>query len=527
MSHDLVIVNANIRTLDPALPHARALVSRAGEIIFVGDDAGARDVSQGAEVVDLQGRLVVPGLTDAHLHFCSWAQSLERINLEGCHSLGQALERVAARAAGAQPGALLMGEGWNHLDWEEPFFPDKRSLDTVAPANPVVLTRKDGHSVWVNTAALEACGITRDTPDPAGGRIEREPDGEPSGIIRENAIEMLGKGIGESADEIPLDLLQRAIAGANRAGLTGVHSIEGANALRAWQNLRARGKLTLRVVHGIPAESLHHALAIGLQRGFGDEWLRLQGVKIFADGSLGSMTAEMQRPFLGSDSRGMAVTDSEQMLSLARAAAAGGLDVWTHAIGDAAISRTLTVYETLRREGYSDTILRIEHVQHLSASDLGRFNPANVIASMQPIHQPSDMKMADDLLGPDRARYTYAFNSLRQAGATLAFGSDCPVERLEPLRGIHAAVTRQNAQGEPASGWFPEERLTVEQAVEGFTIGAAAAAGESNRAGTLSVGKWADAVVLSGDIFSIPAGEILNTQVDYTIVGGEIVYCRE
>ncbi len=528
MLRDLILLNGDVRTLDPAQPRARALVFRAGEIIYAGDDAGARAFqNHDAEVVDARGKLVLPGFADAHIHFCGLAQTLARVNLEGCRSLEEAVERVAARVRTARVGETIVGFGWNHSDWAEPVFPDKHSLDAVAPDNPVFLTRKDWHSAWVNSAALRHAGLTRETPDPAGGKLERDAHGEPTGLVRENAMQLFGKGIGQDDEEIPEAVLLQAIAQAHRAGLTAIHNVEGPNALRAWQSLHSRGKLKLRVVHSIPDTNLEHARALGIHRGLGDEWLRLRAVKMFADGSLGSQTAEMRKPFVGSDKRGMAITDQATMLQLARETVRNRLDLWIHAIGDAAITRVLDIYETLRDEGYDDAILRIEHAQHLHPSDLPRFAQLNVIASMQPIHQPGDMRVADKLLGPERARYTYALNSLRQAGATLAFGSDCPVERFEPLHGIHAAVTRQNEAGEPREGWYPAERLSVEAAVEGFTRGAALAAGDGAHAGALKVGRRADALVLSQNIFEIPPREILQTQVEYTIVGGEVVFCRE
>ncbi len=527
MLADLIVVNGNIHTLDPANRHASAFVCRAGELVFVGDDDRALSFRSGSsEVVDARGRLVLPGFTDAHIHFCGFAQSLDRVRLEGCRSMEEAVARAAARAATAGQGETIYGWGWNHLDWEVPAFPDKRSLDVAVPNHPVILTRKDGHSAWVNSVALRQAGITRDTPEPEGGRLERDDEGEPNGLVRENAMTLLGRGIGQSDEQVSEAALVRAIAQAHQAGLTAIHNIEGANALRAWQSLHARGKLKLRVVHAIPADSLEHASALGLERGFGDDWLRLQAVKLFADGSLGSQTAEMREPFVGTGKRGMALTDDATMLRLARQAAQGGLDVWVHAIGDAAITRTLDVFTLLRDEGYHGAIFRIEHAQHLNPLDIPRFAELNAIASMQPIHQPSDMRMADELLGPERVRYTYAFNSLRHTGATLAFGSDCPVERFEPLRGICAAVTRQDEFGAPQGGWVPKERLTVEAAVEGFTLGAALASGDGARAGKLAAGCRADAVILSRNIFEIPPPEILDTLVDYTIVGGEVVFCR-
>ena len=526
MIPDLILINGNVRTLDRSRPNASALVCRSGEIIFVGPDNEALAIrTRNTEVIDARGRLVLPGFTDSHIHFTGYAQSLNRVNLEGCCSLEEAVARVATRVASASDGETIFGGGWNHLDWSVPEFPDKRPLDLVAPRNPVILTRKDGHSAWVNSSALHRAGIKRETPDPEGGRLERDADGEPNGLVRENALDLLGRGIGKSDEEISDEALLHAVADAHRAGLTAIHNIEGANALRAWQSLHARGKLKLRVVHTIPADSLDHAQALGLQRGFGDDWLRLQAVKLFADGSLGSQTAEMREPFVGGSSRGMSLTDSATLLRLSRTAARSGFDVWIHAIGDAAITRTLDVFQALRGEGLVSTF-RIEHVQHIHPSDLSRFSQLNVVASMQPIHQPSDMRMAEANLGAERARWTFPLNSLRTAGATLAFGSDCPVERFDPLRGIYAAVSRQDESGEPPGGWFPEERLPVDAAVEGFTRGAAIASGDSEHAGKLTPGCRADAVILSQDIFTIPAREMTNTQVDYTIVGGEVVFRR-
>lgn len=523
---ELVIVNGDIHTLDPRQSRATGLVARGGKVAFVGrEDEALAMRTAGSEVIDARGRLVLPGFTDAHIHFAGFAQSLSRVNLEGCRSLEEAVTRVAARVLTAREGETIRGWGWNHLEWSVPVFPDKSPLDTVAPMNPVILTRKDGHSAWVNTAALAQKGITSETLDPEGGKLERDHHGEPTGLVRENALDLLGMGIGKSDEEIQEQELVRAVVAAHRAGLTTIHNVEGANAFRAWQILHSGGKLKLRVIHSIPAESLEHAIALGVRGRLGDNRLRLQAVKLFADGSLGSQTAQMREPFVGSDKTGIALTDSDSLLRLSRTAARGGLDVWIHAIGDAAIGRVLDVFETLRAEG-AETILRIEHVQHLNPSDLGRFSKLNVVASMQPIHQPSDMRMADRFLGPERARWSYALNSLSAAGAVLAFGSDCPVERLEPLRGIHAAVTRQDEAGLPPGGWFPEERISVQAAVEGFTRGAAKAGGDEKEAGCLGPGYRADIVILSKNLYEIPPQEILKTQVDYTIVAGEVVYCR-
>jgi predicted amidohydrolase YtcJ len=526
MANRLILVNGNILTLDPSMPRARALVLAEDEILYVGDDTTARQYrDQTSEVIDVQGKLTLPAFTDAHLHFTGFAQTLENVNLVGCGSLENALERVRARVAETPPNELIWGGGWNNAEWRDPAFPDRRSLDSVAPKNPVILTRKDGHSVWLNSLALKNAGVTRDTAVPAGGVIDRDATGEPTGILRENAMELLGGGVGAFAADIRLDTLRRAIQHAHATGLTTVHSIEGANALRAFQKLRADNNLTLRIVHTIPAEKIGLAAEIGLRRGFGDEWLKLQAIKIFADGSLGSHTAELRDPYLDTPAnRGVATMGSEAMLDYARQACRAGLDVWTHAIGDYAITRTLDVFATLRGEGQNDAIFRVEHVQHLHPSDVTRFRELGVIASMQPIHQPGDMRVADAILGPERAAWSYAFRSLREAGATLAFGSDCPVERIDPLWGIHAAVTRQDAAGLPEGGWYPAQRISAEEAVRAYTLGAAAASGDLARAGSLAPGKRPDVIVLDRDIFQIPPREILNTNVVYTVSGGRIVH---
>lgn len=528
MARQLILLNGNVGTLNPSPPSATALVLNHDEIRYVGDDDTARRMrEQDDEVLDLGGRLTLPGFTDSHIHFTGFAESLDNVNLEGCRSLEEALARVAARARQVPPGEVIHGGGWNHLDWQLPVLPTRQQLDAVALQHPVILTRKDGHSVWLNTLALARAGINQGTLPPAGGAIDRDRNGELTGIVRENAIRLLGGGIGDSEGIVSESALLRAVAHAHRAGLVGIHNIEGAAALRAWQQLHNRGKLTLRVVHSIPDTELEHARALGIERGFGDSRLRVQAIKIFADGSLGSQTAELREPFVGQPGNcGMAVTESRAMLERAGSAAEAGLDVWTHAIGDRAISRVLDVYAELRGRGLSEPIFRIEHAQHLHPDDAARFAQLDVIASMQPVHLPSDMRVADELLGPARARWTYAFATLERAGAVLAFGSDCPVERLDPLYGIHAAVTRENDRHEPDGGWYPDERLTVMRAVRAYTLGAARAGGDEARAGSLAPGKRPDVVVLDQDIFAIPARDISGVEVAYTICGGQVVWFK-
>jgi predicted amidohydrolase YtcJ len=529
MFRRLILVNGKILTLDTRQPEATALVLEGGRIAYVGTDATALTYKDAdTEVIDLKWQLTLPAFTDAHLHFTGFAQTLENVNLVGSRSLEDAVGRVRERVLRTPQDVLIWGGGWNNAEWTDTAFPTKQALDVVAPQNPVILTRKDGHSIWLNSAALRNANITRQTIAPAGGVIDRDIAGEPTGILRENAMELLGGGVGAFAAYIRQETLLEAIQYAHKAGIVTVHSIEGANALRAFQALNRENKLMLRVVHTIPADKIELAAKIGIMRGFGDEWLKLQAIKIFADGSLGSHTAELREPFLDTpDNRGVATMETAEMLNYARQACEAGLDVWIHAIGDYAITRTLDVFATLRQEGFGDAIFRVEHVQHLHPSDVGRFKEWNVIASVQPIHQPSDMFVADAVLGRERAAWTYASKALLDAGATLAYGSDAPVEKMDPLLGIYAAVTRQNEKGEPEGGWYPEQRISVMDALKAYTLGGAAASDDLARAGSLSVGKRADVVVLSQDITQIPAREILNTELVYTISGGDVVYSKQ
>lgn len=507
---DLLLTNANIYTLDPVHPRANIVAFGNGRVLGFDSDALAVYNPLHAQIIDVGGRTVIPGLIDHHIHFTAYAASLARVNLDGTRSLEQAVARVAERAQRAQPGEWIIGLGWNHLDWTPPVFPTKSSLDAIVPNNPVVLDRKDGHSIWVNSAALRACHITRETPDPAGGVIDRDAIGEPTGILRDNAMDLFeGKRGFDAAALSETDLLN-AIRSAHQLGLVGIHNVEGADSLRLFQRLSAQDQLALRVTHMIPGSQLHHALALGLRGGFGDEWLCIAGIKMFADGSLGSQTAWMLEPFEGQpDHCGILTTPLEEIEKLARMAAHAGMMVCTHAIGDRANREVLNVYEKLRRENLT-TPLRIEHAQHLHPADVPRFAALNVIASMQPIHCTSDYPMTDALLGA-RGRYTYAFKSLLDTGAHIVFGSDCPVETLDPWAGIHAAVTRERANGEPHGGWYPQEKLSVEEAVRAY-------------AQPLTVGSLGDALVLSHNIFEIPAHALRETRVEYTIIGGNVVY---
>jgi predicted amidohydrolase YtcJ len=523
---DLVLYNGSIHTMDVQKPTADALAISGQGILAVGkgNDLLGTLAPQGL-ALDLQGRTVIPGLIDAHLHFIGYSLRQSMVDVHEVPSLDVALERVAKRIAASEPGAWIRGGGWNCNLWGDGAFPHRHDLDRVTPHNPVALSSKDGHSLWINTPAMELAGITAETPDPSGGHIRRDASGVPTGILQENATGMV-------YDVIPPPTLQEAIAAckvgminAHRAGLTGIHDCEGQQALSVFQELYRRGELTLRVLMHVPEESLNAAIALGLRDGFGDEWLRIVGVKAFTDGALGSRSAWMLSPYEDDPTNlGIPTTTPEALRELVRKANHAGLSVAVHAIGDAANREVLDAIEAARDAGTSHLCNRIEHVQLLHSDDLPRLAQLGVIASMQPIHATSDMDIADRHWGA-RAATGYAWRSLLDTGVRLAFGSDAPVESISPLLGIHATVTRRRPDGAPGpEGWYPEQRLTVAEAVYAYTMGAAYASAEQKIKGSLTPTKLADLVILDRDITQIDPMDILNTQVLGTMVGGEFVY---
>ena len=519
----LLFFNGKIYTLDEAKPMAQAVAIDGSLIVALGSDKEVKvEIGTGKwESIDLQGRAVVPGFIDCHIHFLTYALGLEQIDLEGVESLEKALDLVAGRVKSVKPGQWISGFGWDHSLWKG--FPSKEDLDRVAPENPVALTRKDGHLLWVNSLALREAKIDRETPDPSGGHIQRDEVGEPTGILMERAKELVYALLPQPTAEERRRALLRAAKKAHQVGLTGIHDCEGGEAFGDFQALGER--LGLRVQMMIPQDSLEAAIALGLKSGFGNHYLRVGHLKIFANGSLGSQTADMLEPYLGQpDNKGIVVTPEEETRALIERASQNEIACAVHAIGDAANHKVLRAYAEVREKGIGLNLRhRIEHVQLLHPGDVARFGSLGVIASMQPIHATSDMLVADRYWG-ERARYSYAWRSLLDSGAALAFGSDCPVESLNPLWGLHAAVTRQRADSTPPGGWHPQERLSLPQALRAYTLGAAYASGEEKVKGSIAPGKLADLVVLSRDIFEIPPQEILETEVVFTIFDGNIVY---
>ena len=518
-----VLVNGRIRTFDPTRPTASALAIEGGRIQYVGDDASARTLlADGGDLVDLQGRCVLPGLADAHMHLRWFGQLLVTVDVE-TDTLDEALDRVAEFAARTPKGEWVQGRGWNHNVWGGA-FPTAAALDAAAPDHPVYLGAKSGHAAWVNSAALRLAGIDSRTADPPGGEIVRDAQGNPTGTLLEEALELVRKEIPDPDLDQVVAQTRAALTEAARLGLTCLHDMDDSLSLRACQVLAERGELSLRIVKSIPLEQLDAALELGLRSGLGSDRLRIGSCKIFADGALGPKTAWMLQGFEGSpENAGIATTPISEIREAVMRANAGGLSCAIHAIGDRACREVLDSYEDANAR-YSGMRNRVEHLQILSPQDWERPARLGVIASMQPIHATSDMFISDSHLG-ERAAHAYVFRSLLDSGAVLAFGSDCPVETIDPLIGIHAAVTRRRLDGTPGpDGWHAEQRLSVEEAIRGFTHGAAFAARMESRLGTLTPGKWADMTVLAQDPLSIDPMEIPQAGVQATLVAGEFVF---
>jgi len=526
---DRILYNGSIVTLDDRMPRVSALALAAGRVVAYGSDDDML-VLGGAGTIreNLGGKTVVPGLTDAHIHWEWTARTLHQVDVFAVPDKAVALDRVAAWTAKTPPGQWVRGSGWFQDLWPDRAFPTAADLDAVSPHHPVFLTAKSGHAAWVNHYALRVCGITADTPDPDGGQFQRDPSGQLTGILFENAMEIVSKQITRLSVEQIADQMKVAQQLALASGLTGIHDFDQPSCMAALQTMRERGELGLRVVKNINREWLPAALDVGLRWGFGDDWIRIGGLKIFADGALGPRTAYMLDAYEGEpDNYGILTIDKEEMAELVSRASAAGFPSTIHAIGDRAVHDVLDVYETIRKEeaarGESPAVRRhrVEHVQVIHRSDAHRLAQLNLIASMQPIHATSDMIMADRYWGAERSKWAYNPRLQLDQGVVVAFGSDSPVDTFDPFKGIHAAVTRQRADGSPGSdGWYPDARVTVDEAVRGFTLGPAYAAGLENRLGKLAPGYLADLIVLDRDPYAIPPAELLNVGVLATMVGG-------
>ena len=518
--------NAHIYTFESAHPVASALVIDSGRVVALGGEELLAGYEH-ADHEDMQGRIILPGLTDAHIHLQEYTRSLQALDCEGL-SRPEILGRLAERLGETPPGAWLRGHGWNQNDWGG-IWPSAADLDAIAPHNPVYLSAKSLHGAWVNTAALLKAGISASTPDPANGTIQRDAHGAPTGLLLEDALKLVESVIPEPGPEALANSFQQLIPKLWRMGITGVHDFDGRACFMALQVLHARGQLRLRVLKSIPFELMVQAVELGLQSGFGDDFLRIGSIKLFADGALGPHTGAMFAPYVDEpQNRGILLLTSENIFDYGCQAARGGVSLAVHAIGDRAVHEVLDGFARLRKYEQEHALPalrhRIEHVQTILPEDAGRLAGLDLIASMQPVHAPSDMLMADRLLG-DRAAFSYAWRTQLEHAGRLAFGSDAPVESANPFHGLHAAVTRRRTDGSPGpAGWFPEQRLTVAEALAGFTAGPAYAAGMEDRLGRLSAGFLADLIVLETDPFTCDPARLYALEPVATMVAGDWVW---
>jgi len=523
---DLALLSTRIFTGNPARPWAEALKITDERITHVGTNEEVKQAcGKATEIMELPGRLVTPGLVDAHCHFVSFGRSFHLVDLRNLTSLAEARRVIQEAAATRKPGEWILGRGWNHHDWEEGREPSRHDLDDILPDNPAMMIRMCGHSIWVNTRALEQAGIHRDTPDPAGGRIDKDSaGGDPTGMLRE-ARQLIEAHMPQPSLELRKQWALAAQAAALKCGITAVHTCETLNEYEALAALEAEGKLKLRVYHLLPPDDLEQAAARGIKPGSGSERLWFRHVKLFADGSLGAGTALLHEPYLDDPATcGIACLEKNDLAEKIRLAYSFGCDVAIHAIGDLAVTNALESIAAVREKSPGDHRDRLEHVQLHQPQDLRLFQELAVTASVQPVFLPTDWKPADKRWGLQRCRYAYAWKSLLEAGLKVQFGSDAPVEPINPIYGIHAAVTRQTLRGEPAGGWFPEQRLTLEEAFSGFTAAAAWIGRREDRLGAIAAGKWADLTVFEQDLFSLAPEDWPAVATGMTMVHGEVVY---
>ncbi|MEE9555026.1 MAG: amidohydrolase [candidate division Zixibacteria bacterium] len=525
MKRKSIFINGTIYTFQKK-NRIEALAAENGVITEVGSNAELKSLARrGYKVIDLKGKCVIPGMIDSHLHMLGLGNLFSRVNLDGIGSLDKVGKILKKAALKLKKDQWLRGRGWDKNLWGED-FPDKSVLDNITD-NPIALNSKDGHLIWVNSAALKICGITNRTADPSGGMILKNSSGEPTGILQENAVNLITDKIPAQSYYEKMDAILAAQKHLLKLGIIGAGDCDTHPTLISkYKELEKGGKLNLRIFKMIDPDDLDFAEKFNFRTGVGSEHFRTGCLKLFADGALGSQTAYMFKPYIRTKGNvGIETLTPGQLDDLVSRAEKIGIAVATHAIGDKANFQVLQAYSKLSSR-YSERglRLRIEHAQILRKKDIPLFAKHGIIASMQPIHATSDRDISDRYLGA-RGRYAYPFKTLLQSGATLAFGSDAPIETADPFAGIHAAVTRKRA-GESRKAWYPEEKLTVRQALRAYTAGAATACCYDDITGDIAVGKRADFAVISDDIFKIKPDKIHGVENLATIIDGKIVYGR-
>jgi hypothetical protein len=528
---NILLVNGTVYTLDSSNTVAQAVAIRGTRIVAVGSSEDLRSRFNPERIIDLHGLTVMPGLVDGHAHVLGEGSRLHNLDFTGTASSGEVVQAVEKRAHELQRGQWIYGRGWDQNDWDVKEFPTHEALDQAAPDNPAVLTRIDGHAVWVNKTAMELAGINASTKDPDGGKIYRDAGGNPTGILVDNAIDLVDRVIPPLTDEQVEERIRLALDECARLGLTEVHDMGvDLQTIGAYKKIIDKGECKVRIYAAVSGggDAWDHYKTAGPEIGYGNGMLTVRAVKMYMDGALGSRGAALIDAYADDPgNRGLTRTSEEEMKKICAEARDKGFQVCTHAIGDRGNNITLGVYESILSslpKGSPPPRWRIEHAQILQLSDIPRFAHLGIIPSMQPTHATSDMYWAESRLGPERMKGAYAWRSLISSGSTIVGGSDFPVEGVNPLWGMYAAITRADKTGSPAEGWYASQRMSPLEAARAFTLWAAIGAFEESEKGTVESGKWADLTILNRDIMKIPPMEILKTAVSMTIVGGKIVY---
>jgi hypothetical protein len=528
---DIAFVNGKIWTVDKSKPEAEAVAVLGGRILLVGSTADVKKcVGERTRVIDLKGKRMLPGFIDNHTHFMSGGFQLQSVDLRHAKNEAEFANLIKQRAQ-EHPDRWITGGDWDHDNWPGGNLPVKELIDQYTISTPVFVNRYDGHMALANSKALALAGIDKHTPDPQGGTIVRDKKtGEPTGVLKDAAMSLVYAKVPDPSEQEMLEAARLALSEARKYGITSIQDVSSGSDVRIYQKLRDKGELTSRFHCRLPLSQWQHLAASGIRVPFGDEWVRLGSLKEFADGSLGSTTALFFEPFTSDPgTRGLAmdVVLDGRFERWSLAADREGLQLSIHAIGDSANSLTLDLFEKITKENPAwDRRFRIEHAQHIRPQDFQRFAKLGVIASVQPYHAIDDGRWAEKRIGHDRCKTTYPFRMFLDNGVKMCFGSDWTVAPLSPILGIYAAVTRRTIDGANPNGWFPEQRITVHEAIEAYTINCAYAVFEERDKGSIAPGKMADLVVLTDDILSIDPIKIESVGVEMTVVGGKIVHQR-
>lgn len=554
---DKIFFNGKIYSLDDKNSIYEAVAVKNGIIVDLGSSEELIRKYPQSERIDLQGAFVYPGFIDAHGHITGYGDNLLQIDLVGTNSQEEIAELVKKKASTLKEGDWILGVGWDQNDWENKSWPNHKILDKAAPKNPVALTRIDGHALWVNKKALELAGIDKNTPNPEGGEIKKDKDGNPTGLLIDNAMNLIYKVIPPPTDEELENTVLVSTTNLAKYGITSVHDMGvSERTIKVYKKLADEGKLPIRIhtyVDGI-GETWNKYLKEGKLVGYANGFVNVDGIKLFVDGAMGSRGALMTEPYQDDpDNYGLLLLSEDQIYQVTKDALSKGLQVATHAIGDSGNYLVLNAYQRAMNElNHKDPRLRIEHVQVINPEDVKRLAKLKVIPSMQPVHATSDMPWAEARLGPERVKWSYAYKTVLNETNMIAGGSDFPVENPSVLEGIYAAITRQDKNGSPKNaddvlelvkkkkwvlsksgikdpknfenGWYPDQKLTIDEALKCFTKWAAFAVFEETKKGTIELGKWADFTILDKDLYNISPKEILNTNVLMTVVNGKIVY---